>query len=78
VRDFSQLFRVDGKTALVVGAGRGIGYAYKAYADKSVLGRWAEPEELVGPVVYLASEASSYMLVDGGWTAADGRFEPPL
>ena len=56
---------------------------YKAYADKSVLGRWAEPDEFVGPVVYLASEASSYvtgsyMLVDGGWTAADGRFEPPL
>jgi NAD(P)-dependent dehydrogenase (short-subunit alcohol dehydrogenase family) len=56
---------------------------YRAYADKSVLGRWAEPDEFVGPVVYLASEASSYvtgsyMLVDGGWTAADGRFEPPL
>ncbi|WP_047864266.1 SDR family NAD(P)-dependent oxidoreductase [Rubrobacter aplysinae] len=56
---------------------------YEAYASKSVLGRWAEPEEFVGPVVYLASEASSYvtgsyMLVDGGWTAADGRFEPPL
>lgn len=56
---------------------------YEAYAEKSVLKRWAEPEEFVGPVVYLASEASSYvtgsyMLVDGGWTAADGRFQPPL
>jgi NAD(P)-dependent dehydrogenase (short-subunit alcohol dehydrogenase family) len=56
---------------------------YGAYADKSILGRWAEPHELVGAVVYLASEASSYvtgsfMLVDGGWTAADGRFTPPL
>ena len=56
---------------------------YQAYAEKSVFGRWAKPEEFVGPVVYLASEASSYvtgsyMLVDGGWTAADGRFEPPL
>jgi NAD(P)-dependent dehydrogenase (short-subunit alcohol dehydrogenase family) len=56
---------------------------YRAYADKSVLGRWAKPEEFVGPVVYLASDASSfvtgtYTLVDGGWTAADGRFEPPL
>lgn len=56
---------------------------YRAYAEKSVFGRWATPEEFVGPVVYLASDASSYvtgsyMLVDGGWTAADGRFEPQL
>ena len=56
---------------------------YGAYADKSILGRWAKPHELAGAVVYLASEASSYvtgsfMLVDGGWTAADGRFAPPL
>jgi len=56
---------------------------YGAYADKSILGRWAEPHELVGAVVFLASEASSYVtgscvLVDGGWTAADGRFVPPL
>ncbi|MEA2662258.1 MAG: hypothetical protein QOH08_1830, partial [Chloroflexota bacterium] len=56
---------------------------YDAYARKSILGRWAKPEELAGMVVYLASDASSFvtgacMFVDGGWTAADGRFQPPL
>ena len=55
---------------------------YDAYADKTILGRWADPSEIVGAVVYLSSEASSYitgttLFVDGGWTAADGRFTPP-
>ncbi len=55
---------------------------YQAYADKTILRRWAQPAELVGAVVYLASDASCYvtgttLFVDGGWTAADGRYEPP-
>lgn len=56
---------------------------YRAYAEKSALGRWSRPSELVGAVVYLCSEASSFvtgslLVVDGGWTAVDGRFSPPL
>jgi NAD(P)-dependent dehydrogenase (short-subunit alcohol dehydrogenase family) len=56
---------------------------YNAYAQKSVLGRWAKAEEMAGPVCFLASDAASYvtgslLFVDGGWTAADGRFTPPL
>ncbi len=55
---------------------------YDAYAQKSIFGRWAQPSEMAGAVVYLASDASSYVtgttiFVDGGWTAADGRFSPP-
>jgi NAD(P)-dependent dehydrogenase (short-subunit alcohol dehydrogenase family) len=56
---------------------------YEAYAQKAALGRWAQPIELAGPIVYLASDASSFvtgsfMAVDGGWLAIDGRYTPPL
>ncbi len=41
------------------------------FARKTALGRWGQPEELVGPALLLASEAGSYitgttLVVDGG------------
>jgi NAD(P)-dependent dehydrogenase (short-subunit alcohol dehydrogenase family) len=47
---------------------------YKAFAAKIPMGRWGELHEIAGPILFLASDASSFMTgaalyVDGGWTA---------
>ncbi len=46
----------------------------KVFADRTALGRWGDPKELVGPALLLASDAGSYitgetLVVDGGYLA---------
>jgi NAD(P)-dependent dehydrogenase (short-subunit alcohol dehydrogenase family) len=46
----------------------------RKYAERTAIGRMAAPEDLVGPLLFLASDASAYVTgqelrVDGGFTA---------
>lgn len=46
----------------------------QVFADRTALGRWGDPKELVGPALLLSSDAGSYitgqsLTVDGGYLA---------
>jgi NAD(P)-dependent dehydrogenase (short-subunit alcohol dehydrogenase family) len=46
----------------------------KAFAERTAIGRWGDPKELVGAALLLASDAGSYitgtaLVVDGGYLA---------
>jgi NAD(P)-dependent dehydrogenase (short-subunit alcohol dehydrogenase family) len=48
--------------------------AYQAFVAKIPMGRWGEMHEIEGIIIFLASNASSYitgttLTIDGGWTA---------
>ena len=46
----------------------------KKYSNLSPMGRMSDVSEVIGPIIFLSTKASSYMtgstlIIDGGWTA---------
>ena len=46
----------------------------EAYTSRIPIGRMANSEDYIGPIVFLSSKASNYMtganlVIDGGWTS---------
>lgn len=46
---------------------------YKFIVERTPMGRWGQPEELAGVIIFLASKASDFItgqtiFIDGGWT----------
>jgi gluconate 5-dehydrogenase len=57
------------------------GRFHKQVVDRTPLGRWAAPDELAGPAVFLASAAAGFvsghvLMVDGGMSAT--LFQPEI
>ena len=55
----------------------------KLILQNPALQRWAQPNELAGGIIYLLSDASSYvtatnLTIDAGWINVDGRFNPNI
>jgi gluconate 5-dehydrogenase len=43
-------------------------------SDRTMMGHWGEPNDLIGVMIFLASDASKYVTgqdfyIDGGWVA---------
>ncbi len=71
------LFPTDLNRAMIEGTPRGTWFK-----NHTPMGRFGTPDELVGAVIYLASDAASFVTgvtlpVDGGYLACGVPFDPP-